>query len=343
MEIICPQCRKRYRLPDERLPWGSRLVIHCPSCKGLLQRDLPPERTPSALPPSQAPLREQAGPKGALLRKQILSHLKNLPAMPQVLQQARRMAHSAQVGMRELAAVLESDPALAARILKLANSAYYGFSGRIATVNQAALLLGVETLMATVLLVGMAGLLGRRLDGYRLPSGRLWRHSLAVAVAARRLAAAVSPSLEDDAFSAGLLHDVGKLVLDRHLAERQAPGTASLGDPRAPWVVVERELLGLEHASMAAEICRLWHFPARQVSAVGQHHRPLQATAEDRPLASIVHLADALCITVDLDSGRPPGAPDDGVLAFLQLDAQRTAQICDGLAREVAEIAERAG
>ncbi len=280
---------------------------------------------------------------GAELRRQVLRRVAALPAMPQVLQRARHKAENPLVGARELAAILETDAALTARILKLANSAYYGFSGRIATVNQAALLLGVQTLMATILLVGMAGILGERLKGYRLPSGALWRHSLAVAIAARRLALAVSPSLEEEAFSAGLLHDAGKLVLDPYLAERNEEWSRLPGEEEWTWCQVERALLGFDHAMVAADICRAWRIPARQALAIGLHHRPLQAVAEDRPLAALLNVGNALASSVGLGLERPSPDPDPETLQLLNLHGEILREIREGLPAAVSAITESCG
>jgi putative nucleotidyltransferase with HDIG domain len=334
MRIQCSHCQRSYNLPDERLPSGRRLTLHCPACRQTIRVEVPAPSTRGAPP---APPAELSGPGD--LKRQLLHEVHALPAMPHVVERARRAVAEEAAGTRQIAAILETEPALTGRVLQLANSAYYGFSGRVATVNQAVLLLGMDTLLAMVLLVSSSQLLGRCLSGYGLASGELWRHSLAVAVAARELAKQVCPSLDEEAFSAGLLHDIGKLVLDTHLARHGAALARMRQTTPGPWWELERAILGLDHAEIAAAICRKWRIPQRQAAAIGAHHRPWAAQGEDRPLSSLLNVADALAAAEGLHSGSPPQAPAPEAVVHLGLKAEQLEAVRALLPETVASIA----
>jgi HD-like signal output (HDOD) protein len=122
---------------------------------------------------------------------------------------------------KELGEVIETDQAIAGRVLKLANSAYYGLRGMVSSIHQASVVLGFEALGELITAVGVAGLIDNILEGYGLESGSLWQHSLAVAFGSRIIARKKIPKIENSAFSAGLLHDAGKIILDEYVLEKE--------------------------------------------------------------------------------------------------------------------------
>jgi HD-like signal output (HDOD) protein len=117
--------------------------------------------------------------------------------------------------------LLESDQAIATKVLKLANSAYYGLKGKVSSIRHASSLLGYNIIGQLISMAGSSSLMGKTLAGYELDSEGTWHHSLLTASASRIIALRKNPDLENDAFSAGLIHDVGKLVLDRYVADRK--------------------------------------------------------------------------------------------------------------------------
>ena len=141
--------------------------------------------------------------------------------MPQVMIKAREVMNNPKSNFKELADILEVDQAMAARVLKLSNSAYYGLAGKVSSVQHASVLLGYKTLGELVSMAGSSNLLGKTLEGYKLDSGDLWGHSLTVAFGSRLIASKKKPDMENDAFAAGLIHDAGKLVLDAYIYERR--------------------------------------------------------------------------------------------------------------------------
>jgi len=211
MKIRCPHCSKEYTIPDERLKALTSVVtIPCPSCRGGIDISPGQGRDPSA----SEPLAAEGEERGSSLKERILGSLKDLPPMPQVAQKAREVMAKPTSSFSDLAKVIEADQAIVTRILKIANSPYYGLSGKVSSVRHAAVVLGSKTLMEMLNLACSSEILGQTLAGYDLEAGDLWTHSLGVAAGSQILARRVKPELEQDAFSAGLIHDAGKIILD---------------------------------------------------------------------------------------------------------------------------------
>jgi putative nucleotidyltransferase with HDIG domain len=193
---------------------------------------------------------------------------------------------------KDIGDVLESDPAIAGRVLRLANSAYYGLSGKVSSIQHASVVLGVETLAEVIAMAGTSSFLGKSLKGYNLSSGDLWRHSLAVAIGAKMIAHHKNPTLENDAFTAGLFHDAGKIILDPyvHKYKDQFQGDTDNGDGASS--SSEIKILGFDHAEIAAEMCAKWKIPEAQAFAIRFHHAPNEGDNDE--LASLIYVANTL-------------------------------------------------
>ena len=241
-----------------------------------------------------------------------------LPALPQAVLQALALLRSETASDQDCAQRIALDAAMTARTLRLANSAFYGVSGRVATIRDAVLLLGRRTLgtmLAAVSVadsIGRSGMVGGPDAGEAI--GRFWRHALACALAAQILARRRTPD-QDVAFTAGLLHDIGQLVLRAHHAEALQAVRAAAAVDDADRLPFERALLGLDHAQVGAMVARHWHFPPEVIEAIGAHHGPL---AGDGPvtLADLVHVADALAHTLDLEGDEDAAVPELGAATW---------------------------
>jgi len=196
MIIICKNCNKRYDVPDERLKaFGTSFTLPCASCKHRILVNLEKKEDTVKEKPAETGLLS-----GDELKKKILDSVKDLPPMPQVAQKARQIVSDPDSDFGDLAKVIETDPAIVTKILKIANSSYYGAVGRLASVQQAAVVLGAKTLQELLTLACAAGLLSKELKGYDMSSGDLWNHSLATAAACRAIAKRDHPALAEDAF-----------------------------------------------------------------------------------------------------------------------------------------------
>ncbi|MBN2419721.1 MAG: zinc-ribbon domain-containing protein, partial [Deltaproteobacteria bacterium] len=343
MKIKCTGCSKVYNIPEERLPSGELVSFPCPACKNIIQIDLRSKSDNTAVPSSRdeaamADNEEKDFPKGEALQKIILRRLKELPPMPQVMFKAREVMNDPKSNFKALSDILESDQAMAARVLRLSNSAYYGLAGKVSSVQHASVLLGYKTVGEIVSMAGSSSLLGESLEGYRLDSGDLWQHSLAVALASKIIAQKIKPDLENDAFAAGLIHDSGKIVLDRYLQERHSLFEEFMKDGQKTFLEAEKNILGFDHSEIAAQMCASWKIPNILTNAVCYHHHP--SRSNDSPLAYIVHVADSLSLMSGIGTGVDGMLykMDSKALEYLRLPEDSIASIIEQTVDSVQKI-----
>jgi HD-like signal output (HDOD) protein len=315
MNIACNSCNNSYNLPDDRLPAGKVVSFPCPACKSKVTIDLREPEKPEEVvvaesaqkaPPDRVvfkPLDESC--ESSLdtedLKKKILKRIKDLPPMPKVLFKARKVMYDPKSGFKEIATIIETDQAIAAKVLKVANSAYYGLSGMVNSIHQATVVLGYETLEQVITMVSSSSMLGKQLKGYALSAGVLWRHSLAVAMASRSIAKKRAPSMEGDAFSVGLIHDAGKLAMDSQILQKKKEISAFLQNNEMNFRKAEHSILGFDHTEIAYDLCHKWNLPDTHAEAMRYHHTPDQS--ENNQLAHIVHIADYMAKQAEFGTG----------------------------------------
>jgi HD-like signal output (HDOD) protein len=224
------------------------------------------------------------------LKSKILRSLVELPPMPNIILKAREIMEDAGSSLKDLAGVIEHDQAIVARVLALANSAYYGLSGLVSSIQHASILLGQKTLGELITIAASSQLLSKRLEGYQLNPGDLWKHSLAVALGSRIIAEKKNAEWGEDAFIAGLLHDAGKIILNPYIEERKNEFKRVLKNGQQKFIGAEKEILGFDHAEVMSRAARFWRYPETQSTAIRYHHYPLRSG--NCELAFVVHLAD---------------------------------------------------
>ena len=244
----------------------------------------------------------------------LVRQVRDLPALPDAVVRVMRLADDPKAGASEVAKALVSDQALAARVLKLANSAFYGSSRRIATVSDAVIILGMRTTRNLVMATGCQEMMEHEVAGYCLPRGALLRHSLACASAAQALAKRTKYRGTEEAFVAGLLHDLGKVVMNTYLRDQFIQVLILAARGKMTYTEAERAIFGFDHAEAGAHLMERWNLPSSLVTAVRYHHTPLEAPG-DSPLPSLVHVADAICMTLGIGLGL------DGLAYLLQPEA----------------------
>jgi putative nucleotidyltransferase with HDIG domain len=197
------------------------------------------------------------------------------------------------VSIAEIEKILRYDPGLTANVLKLANSSYFGIPSKVGSLKHAIALLGVKRFSQLVLTACMSNNIDKAVEGYDLPPGDLWRHSIAVSKTAEALAKFVKLTDAGDVFTPALLHDMGKVLLDKFINE----GAQAIKDVVAggvPWVVAENMILGTDHAEIGAQILAHWSFPSDIVNAVRLHHNP-ERVKQSNGQTEIVYLSNMLC------------------------------------------------
>lgn len=228
--------------------------------------------------------------------EQELDNLDRLPALPQALGRLLSMLDSRSSGGKDLAQVIEADPALATQILRTVNSARYGVGRRVSSVAHAVTLLGTRAIRRVALALGFRRTLeqGKRATGPPYSHREdFWEHSVTAAFLAEGLAEKFRLPGAGAAYAAGLLHDLGLMILDivapdilENLESRMSGGLDDILDP-------EIEEMGCTHPEIGRMAADRWGFPSDLVEAIATHHWPLEAPAASRKLACVVAVADA--------------------------------------------------
>jgi putative nucleotidyltransferase with HDIG domain len=231
-----------------------------------------------------------------------MATVKSFPGMPGAAAKLLSLLGKSDTTVSQIEEILRYDPGLTANVLKLTNSAYFGLPSKIGSVRQAVVLLGSKRLIQLVLASCVRAVLDKAVEGYDLPAGELWRHSIAVSVAAETLVKELKIPAVDVVFTAALLHDVGKLALGGFVQDdlKKIEGTASA---KIPFEVAEHFVLGTDHAEVGALILNQWSFPSDIVGAVQWHHAP-DASAQVSCLVDIVHVANVLTTMIGIGGGR---------------------------------------
>ncbi|MCC7492491.1 MAG: HDOD domain-containing protein [Fimbriimonadaceae bacterium] len=226
-----------------------------------------------------------------------------LPSLPTAVVKALQLLREENSQNDQIAAALSMDTALVGQMLKLANSPYYGVSRRVSTVQQAILVLGRKVVRSLVVAAAAGDFLSKPQAGYLLRRGELWSHSMAAGCGASLLSSKVGYRPPDEAFVAGLLHDIGKVVLSGYLAECSDDLDARLAlSDDVPFATLEREFTGIDHATLGGMIIEHWQLPPHLASAIRFQLTPLEA-GDDWKLAAIVHVANALALTIGVGVG----------------------------------------
>lgn len=282
---------------------------------------------------------EKELPKGEALKKLILRKVNELPAMPQTILKARQLLSSDKSSFEQLAQVLKSDQAIASRLLKLANSTYYGMRGKISSLQHASVVLGFGTLKEIIMMAGSSSMLSGTLPGYGLDTEDLWQHSLGTAFSAKSIAERISPELGEDAFVAGLIHDCGKLVLDEPILERKEMFTRLMEAGNESFLNAEKNILGFDHAEIAYALCSKWGVPETLGAAVRYHHMP--ASSRGDKMTYIIHMADALAMMSGLGAGIDGLAyeMDDQTMTLLKFKEDDIPEVMEEMVDAVMKVA----
>jgi putative nucleotidyltransferase with HDIG domain len=259
-------------------------------------------------------------------RRDILHACDHLPPLPDFVVHLLSLLARPDCELRELERCLQADPVLVARMLALVHSPLYGHSRPVRTIQEAVMVLGFRGVRSLVLAASSARMLQRDYACYGHEPKGLWTHASAVAAAARELAlrCMLGSDVAEQLFVAGLLHDIGKMVLAPYLMAEQVRDVAAIGD-----CATERATIGLDHTEAGALVCAKWNLPVELQDLIKAHHDSATTTDVCAQHGAVLRLADALAHEAGFGylPGAAPLAPvehDDLVALGLTLDAWQT-------------------
>ena len=226
---------------------------------------------------------------------ELLAEVDGIPSLPEAVSAIMPLVNDPQSSAEQIAEAIQRDVGLTAKLLQLANSAYFSFPNRIGSVQLAVSLLGIREVRNVVLSASIIGMFKSFKGSPFLSVRELWVHSVNCAVAARTIASQVTDLSPEEAFVGGLLHDVGMVILIDRLEDDLRKIVQLAEEEGIPFVEAERRYWEHTHARIGKVLARKWKLPKAVAQAAEQHHFFSRDSASFK-LTSVVHLADSLCI-----------------------------------------------
>jgi putative nucleotidyltransferase with HDIG domain len=278
--------------------------------------------------------------------KQAILNLDTLPSMPVITQKILALDLNSDEGEMGMLKLIEKDPQIAAKIIGLSNSPLFGSSKHVASVADAAMLLGITRVKSVTIGIAVMTSLAKKSAG-KLDIQKLWMHSLAIALALRTISRAMPQKLrplDDEIFLAGLLHDIGYMVLNNLDPVRSDELHTRLDtEKNRSCIDIEAELLEMNHAELGAELARHWGLPASIVSILRYHHDPANVNAsEGQPLVSMVNLAEKVLVSFGIPEHTSAEInPEEW--AGLGIDPAKAEELIEQIKQQAEEASKTAG
>lgn len=274
--------------------------------------------------------------------QKVLSNLKvsgNLPSMPQVLVQLLDSCQNPETTLQEIARIVDKDAALSAKVLQLVNSAFIGTRTAIRSIEGAVVYLGMDTVRNLAISISVQQVFRRVETNGLMSIDRFWHHSYICALIARNIAETIHYPDPSEAYLAGLLHDIGKLLLWMAFPGSYAPLLLKgIRCHNARLAFLEEEKLHVNHCQAGAWLCEEWHLPTITADAIRYHHHPIEEVRQTLPLTKIICLADLL-------SHNEADAPEslDAAEQLFALPKDTVAALVEGIDQQIEQLAEQLG
>jgi HD-like signal output (HDOD) protein len=273
-----------------------------------------------------------------------LEKIENLPTLPIVVQQIQKLIASPNSNMVQIASIIAKDQAITARVIRLINSAFYGMGGKVTSIQQSIVLLGLNTVKNLVLGVSVVKMFEDPAGGTSpFDRQKFWMHTFACALGAKAIAKKTNMREPEDFFLAGLLHDIGILVLDQFFHRDFIGVMQDAAERKIDYVKAEQDKLGLTHAEIGEYMGRKWKIPEVLVHSIRYHHRPLFAATElagSIQVIAAVHVADIMASNRGIDMGYGNGTKpcDEQALKCIGLSMPEIEMIFDDVEKEIKSV-----
>ncbi|MBQ7220472.1 MAG: HDOD domain-containing protein [Synergistaceae bacterium] len=241
-----------------------------------------------------------------LIKTRIISKMQDIKSFPQFVMETMKKLNDPESNAADVAQSLSRDEGLVLRILKLANSAAYGMTRNISNISEAIALLGYKSVSNIILAATVYSAMDKGLSGYALDRGELWRHSLMVAYTSRKLAQITDKVSTEDAYVGGLLHDIGKVILNDYVRFGYGIIVKMVEEKHIPFTEAEQKVLGFDHSAIGEILVGKWDMPEAYRIAVAYHHRPNDLPDDKKqhqPLLDVVTLSNTICLMLGIGLG----------------------------------------
>ncbi len=224
-----------------------------------------------------------------------LGRLSEIGSLPEITARIVQVVEDPRSTAHDMHEIIKSDPALAAKVLKVVNSAFYGLPAQISSLERAILMLGLSAVKNIALAASLARLFNADGLSEQFTARDLWRHCIAVAVCGRLLAGVAEGTPVDDAFAAGLVHDLGLLVVQQVFPAKLRLVIEQCQNSPLDFCETERSVIGADHGMFGGALAAKWKFPPELRCAIGLHHDLEAAPAQYRRMTATVQIADTVC------------------------------------------------
>ena len=247
--------------------------------------------------------------------QEVMASVENLASLPTVVIKALALTNSKDSQASDFEEVIRNDQALAAKVLKLANSPFFGLRNKVTSISQAVVVLGLKTMKSVVIAAKTSKLLNQQLTPYGYDDAGMWKHSISCATVSRLIAksASLGGDVAEELFVAGLLHDVGKTIVAPHIAKFQDAFSAAYAES-GDLTATEKELVGISHAEVGGKMAQQWNLDEQLQMQIACHH---DAVAEGKPLRAI-QAANDLCNQLGIGRVQGPRAASPHYEAWLR-------------------------
>ncbi|MDD5455722.1 MAG: HDOD domain-containing protein [Candidatus Margulisbacteria bacterium] len=236
------------------------------------------------------------------LFEELILKLNDIMPLPVTVKKIIELTRDPNTELKDLVVVLEKDQAMVSKILKLANSSYYGFSKQIKTISHAVVCLGYNTIKNMALAVSTYSMFDKSIVSYALEKGALFKHSYAVAIGSRIIAKKVKHINPEEVYVMGLLHDIGKIILDQYAKDKFIDVIRLFRKGSITFLAAEEQVLGFNHGEIGAKIAEKWNLSDELIESIRYHHHPQNASPENVSV-HMVHIADVVVEMMGLGLG----------------------------------------
>lgn len=269
----------------------------------------------------------------ALKFRKVIDNARDLPTLSVVAARLNDMVKSPTTSANDVGDLISQDVALTTKTLKLVNSSFYGFPKKINSITHAIVILGFNKVKNIALAASVLETMNRKTE-IAFDYQGFWEHSIGTAICTEALARALKSEYVEDAFVAGLLHDLGKLIVVQYFPEEYLKVRALIDNTNIPMFEAENEVFGFNHSQPGQWLTEKWNFPDSLTSAIRMHHNPLMAR-QHRDLIWLVHVGDIFARALCVGNGGDPFIPelDETLWERMKL----TPALVDGLFKEILE------
>lgn len=233
---------------------------------------------------------------------ELIKGIESLKPMPAVFHQIMTITRDPDSSMDDIAGIILYDPSITANLIRLCNSAYFNLPVKIDSVQDAIKMLGLDRVVDLVLLSSGASNFKHRQQGYGLHEGELWKCAVSSALIAKELAEKLGTGSSRIVFTAALLKDIGKVVLDRFVRDTFQEIIFQVRNNRSSFREAEKKIIGIDHAELGGYIAKKWGFSSKMIDIIRHHHLSDESKKDDMEIC-IVNLADAVCMMMGIGVG----------------------------------------